>query len=145
MTSARVGFIGLDFSAIYAFLNARRILAPEAIRACRGRRSVLSCCRSASRFAGCASYSGIQGEAQALAPQSLAFYQDRTAATGRARTGGPGSAIRSWNTLMPQALQGNPSLRAAEARVRAARALADAAGASLYRASTSKPARPASA
>jgi len=29
-------------------------------------------------FAGCASYSGIQGEAQALAPQSLAFYQDRT-------------------------------------------------------------------
>jgi len=83
-------------------------------------------------FAGCASYSGIQGEAQALAPQSLAFYQDQTAGDWPredwwSRFGDP-----KLDALMPQALQGNPSLRAAEARVRAARALADAAGASLY-------------
>src|SRR5258708_38681547 len=83
-------------------------------------------------FAGCASYSGIQGEAQALAPQALAFYQDQTGGDWpredwRSRFGDP-----KLDALMPQALQGNPSLRAAEARVRAARALADAAGDTLY-------------
>src|SRR5712664_496199 len=83
-------------------------------------------------LAGCASYSGIQGEAHALVPQSLAFDQN---------PGGGDWPREDWWTifgepkldaLMQQALQGNPSLRAAEARVRAARALADAAGASLY-------------
>jgi len=83
-------------------------------------------------LAGCASYSGIHGEAHALAPQSLAFDQN---------PGGGDWPREDWWTmfgdpklgaLMRQALEGNPSLRAAEARVRAARALADAAGASLY-------------
>src|SRR6266850_1782733 len=83
-------------------------------------------------FAGCASYSGIQGEAQALAPQSLAFYQDRTGSDWPREDWWTRFGDPKLDTLMPQALQGNPSLRAAEARVRAARALADAAGASLY-------------
>src|SRR2546427_10978184 len=83
-------------------------------------------------LAGCASYSGIHGEAHALAPQSLAFDQN---------PGGGDWPREDWWTmfgdpkldaLMRRALEGNPSLRAAEARVRAARALADAAGASLY-------------
>src|SRR5260221_419927 len=82
--------------------------------------------------AGCASYSGLQGEAQSLAPQSLAFYQDRTGGDGPREDWWPRFGDPKLDTLMPQALQGNPSLRAAEARVRAARALADAAGASLY-------------
>jgi outer membrane protein TolC len=81
---------------------------------------------------GCANYSGIHGEAHALAPQLLAFDQNQ---------GGGDWPREDWWTmfgdpkldaLMRQALQGNPSLRAAEARVRAAHALADAAGASLY-------------
>jgi outer membrane protein TolC len=84
-------------------------------------------------FAGCASYSGIRGEAHALAPQSLAFDQNPDA-------GGDWPRQDWWSmfrepkldALVQQALRGNPSLRAAEARVRAARALADAAGASLY-------------
>jgi NodT family efflux transporter outer membrane factor (OMF) lipoprotein len=83
-------------------------------------------------LAGCASYSGIQGEAHPLVPQSLAFDQN---------PGGGDWPREDWWTmfgdpklgaLVRQALEGNPSLRAAEARVRAARALADAAGASLY-------------
>src|SRR5260370_26539585 len=83
-------------------------------------------------FAGCASYSGIQGEAEALGPQSLPFSQDQTGGDWRredwwGRFGDP-----KLDALVQQALQGNPSLRAAEARVRAARALADATGASLY-------------
>jgi len=53
----------------------------------------------------------------------------------------PAHGARGWwstfgdpklDALVRQALHGNPSLRAAEARVRSARALADAAGASLY-------------
>src|SRR6266849_8032181 len=83
-------------------------------------------------FAGCASYSGIQGEAQALAPQSLAFYQDQTGGDWPREDWWTRFGDPKLDALMPQALQGNPSLRAAEARVRAARALADAAGASLY-------------
>src|SRR5216684_535563 len=83
-------------------------------------------------LAGCASYSGIHGEAHALAPQSLAFDQN---------PGGGDWPREDWWTmfgdpklgaLVRQALEGNPSLRAAQARVRAAGALAAAAGASLY-------------
>ena len=83
-------------------------------------------------LAGCASYSGIQGEAHALVPQSLAFDQN---------PGGGAWPREDWWTmfgepkldaLVQQALEGNPGLRAAEARVRTARSLADAAGASLY-------------
>jgi NodT family efflux transporter outer membrane factor (OMF) lipoprotein len=83
-------------------------------------------------LAGCASYSGIHGEAQTLAPQSLAFDQN---------AGGGDWPREDWwimfrdpklDALMQRALHDSPSLRAAEARVRAARALADAAGASLY-------------
>src|SRR5258705_2192602 len=101
-------------------------------------------------FAGCASYSGIQGEAQALAPQSLAFHQDQTGGDWPredwwSRFGDP-----KLDALMPQALQGNPSLRAAEARVRAARALAGAAGPPHYphlrlQASAARAGAPASA
>ncbi len=83
-------------------------------------------------LAGCASYSGIDGEAHTLAPRSLAFDQDAG--------GGEWPREDWWTTfddpkldaLMRQALQGSPSLRAAEARVRAAGALADAARSSLY-------------
>lgn len=81
---------------------------------------------------GCASYSGIHGEAQALAPESLAFHpQDTSGAWPRedwwSTFGDP-----KLDALMRQALEGSPSLRAAEARVRAAAALADAARSSLY-------------
>ncbi|MDB5866596.1 MAG: efflux system, outer rane lipoprotein NodT family [Betaproteobacteria bacterium] len=89
-------------------------------------------------LAGCVSYSGIHGESQALAPGSLAF-DPKPGADGVLV---PGDWPRAdWWTmfgdakldaLMRQALAGNPSLRAAEARVRSARAAADAAGASLY-------------
>src|SRR5216684_6275897 len=83
-------------------------------------------------LAGCASYSGIHGEAHTLAPQSLAFEQS---------VGGGDWPREDWWTtfgdpkldaLMQQAIEGNPSLRAAQARVRAAGALADAARSSLY-------------
>jgi NodT family efflux transporter outer membrane factor (OMF) lipoprotein len=83
-------------------------------------------------LAGCASYSGIHGEAHTLAPQSLAFDQNPA--------GGEWPREDWWTTfgdakldaLMRQALQSNPNLRAAQARVRAASALADAARSSLY-------------
>jgi NodT family efflux transporter outer membrane factor (OMF) lipoprotein len=82
-------------------------------------------------LAGCASYSGIQGEAQKLPPQSLAFED---------AGGGEWPHEDWWTTfgdpkldaLVQQALQGNPSLRAAQSRVRTAGALADAARSSLY-------------
>src|SRR5882724_12230384 len=83
-------------------------------------------------FAGCASYSGIQGEAQALAPQSLAYYQDQTGGDWPREDWWTRFGDPKLDALMQQALQSNPSLRAAQARVRAAGALADAAGASLY-------------
>jgi NodT family efflux transporter outer membrane factor (OMF) lipoprotein len=83
-------------------------------------------------FAGCASYSGIQGEAHALAPQSLAFDQDRTGGDWPREDWWTRFGDPKLDALVQQALQGNPSLRAAEARVRAARALADATGSSLY-------------
>jgi len=83
-------------------------------------------------LAGCASFSGIHGESQPLAAQSLAFDQDAR--------GGDWPREDWWTTfgdpkldaLVQQALNGNPSLRAAQARVRAAGALADAARSSLY-------------
>jgi NodT family efflux transporter outer membrane factor (OMF) lipoprotein len=83
-------------------------------------------------LAGCANYSGIRGEARARAPQSLAFHaEDASGAWPRedwwSTFGDP-----KLDALVQQALRGNPSLRAAEARVRTARALADGAGASLY-------------
>jgi len=83
-------------------------------------------------LAGCASYSGIQGEAHPLVPQSLAFDQN---------PGGGDWPREDWWTmfgdpkldaLMRRALEGSPNLRAAQARVRAAGALADAARSSLY-------------
>jgi len=89
-------------------------------------------------FAGCASYSGIHGEGRAIEPGSLAF-DGRTAADGVFAPGDWPPA--DWwsmfgdpklDALIEQALRGNPSLRAAEARLRAASALADAARAALY-------------
>jgi len=90
----------------------------------------------AAALAGCASYAGIHGEARELAPQTLAFDP---------RAGGafvPGDWPRAdwWamfgdpklDALVERALAGNPTLRGAEARVRAAAALADAARSALY-------------
>jgi NodT family efflux transporter outer membrane factor (OMF) lipoprotein len=89
-------------------------------------------------LAGCASYSGIHGEAHAIATQSLAFDQ-KPGADGVFL---PGDWPRAdwWSTfddpkldtLVREALAGNPSLRIAEARVRFTGALADAARSSLY-------------
>src|SRR5712691_1400259 len=83
-------------------------------------------------LAGCASYSGIQGEAHALVPQSLAFHTEDTSGDWPREDWWTMFGDPKLGALVRQALEGNPSLRAAEARVRAARALADAAGASLY-------------
>src|SRR5712691_11663623 len=83
-------------------------------------------------LAGCASYSGIQGEAHALVPQSLAFHTEDTSGAWPREDWWTMFGDPKLDALVRQALEGNPSLRAAEARVRAARALADAAGASLY-------------
>ena len=83
-------------------------------------------------LAGCASYSGIQGEARALAPQSLAFHTEDTSAAWPREDWWSTFGDPKLDALVQQALHGNPSLRAAEARVRSARALTDAAGASLY-------------
>jgi NodT family efflux transporter outer membrane factor (OMF) lipoprotein len=89
-------------------------------------------------LAGCISYSGIHGESQALAPESLAFAQ---------KPGTDGAFVqgdwpredwwtmfgdRKLDALVQQALAGSPNLRGAEARVRSARALADAARSALY-------------
>jgi len=83
-------------------------------------------------LAGCASYSGIHGEARALAPQSLAFHADD--ADGAWPREDWWSAFRDpkLDALVRQALAGNPSLRAAQARVRTVSALADGARSSLY-------------
>ncbi len=88
--------------------------------------------------AGCASYSGIHGEERAIEPRSLAF-DGRTVADG---VFAPGEWPRAdwWSmfgdpkldALIERALAGNPSLRAAEARVRAAGAFADAVRSTLY-------------
>src|SRR6267143_866753 len=83
-------------------------------------------------LAGCASYSGIQSEAHALAPQTLAFHTEDSSGAWPREDWWTMFGDPKLDALMQQALQGNPSLRAAEARVRAAHALANAAGASLY-------------
>src|SRR5258705_3822170 len=82
-------------------------------------------------LAGCASDSGIHGEAQKLPPKSLAFEE---------AGGGDWPRADWWTTfgdpkldaLLQQALEGSPNLRAAQARVRTASAFADAARSSLY-------------
>jgi NodT family efflux transporter outer membrane factor (OMF) lipoprotein len=80
---------------------------------------------------GCASSSGIHGESQTLAPQSLAFEDAGGGEWPRAdwwtAFGDP-----KLDALVQRALEGNPSLRAAQARVRSVSALADGARASLY-------------
>lgn len=89
-------------------------------------------------LAGCVSYSGIHGESQKLTAGSLAFVQKP--GTDGALVPGDWPREDWWtmfgdtklDALVQQALAGNPTLRAAEARVRSAVALADAAGASLY-------------
>jgi NodT family efflux transporter outer membrane factor (OMF) lipoprotein len=89
-------------------------------------------------LAGCASYSGIHGEEHAIAPQALAF--DKSAVGDGVFVEGGWPRADWWSmfsdpkldALVTQALAGNPSLRAAEARVRVARALTDAARSALY-------------
>src|SRR6267143_1770545 len=83
-------------------------------------------------LAGCASYSGIQSEAHALAPQTLAFHTEDTSGDWPREDWWTMFGDQKLGALVRRALESNPSLRAAEARVRAAGALADAAGASLY-------------
>src|SRR6267378_2740845 len=86
-------------------------------------------------LAGCASYSGLQGEARPLAPQSLAFHAEDPAGTWPREDWWSAFGDPKLNALVQQALAGNPSLRAAEARVRTVTALADAAQARLVLAS----------
>src|SRR5260370_2210987 len=83
-------------------------------------------------LAGCASYSGIRGEARALAPQSLAFDTEGASGAWPREDWWSTFGDAKLDALVQQALQGNPSLRAAEARVRAVAALADATRSSLY-------------
>src|SRR6267143_1624648 len=83
-------------------------------------------------LAGCASYSGIQSEAHALAPQTLAFHTEDTSGDWPREDWWTMFGDQKLGALVRRALESNPSLRAAQARVRAAHALADAAGASLY-------------
>ncbi|MEJ0085217.1 MAG: efflux transporter outer membrane subunit [Pseudomonadota bacterium] len=88
-------------------------------------------------IAGCAGYSGIHGEERALDPQALAFSPD--AAGDAVFAAGDWPRSDWWSTfgdakldaLVSQALTGNPGLRAAEARVRVAHAMAGAARAAL--------------
>src|SRR5712664_3694497 len=81
---------------------------------------------------GCASYSGIQGQAHELVPQTLAFHTEDSSGAWPREDWWTMFGDPKLGALVRQALEGNPSLRAAQARVRAAGALADAAGASLY-------------
>jgi len=89
-------------------------------------------------LAGCASYSGIHGEAREIAPQTLAFAPQPGA--GGAFVPGNWPRADWWamfddpklDALVRRALAGNPTLRGAEARVRASNALADAARSTLY-------------
>lgn len=88
--------------------------------------------------AGCASYSGIHGEEREIAPQALAF--DKSAVGDGVFVEGGWPRADWWSmfgdpkldALVAQALAGDPSLRAAEARVRVARALTDATRSALY-------------
>jgi NodT family efflux transporter outer membrane factor (OMF) lipoprotein len=89
-------------------------------------------------LAACASYSGIHGEERAITPQALAFNQ-RTEGDGVFKKGDWPRA--DWwsmfddpklDALVARSLAGNPTLHAAEARVRTAQALADSARSALY-------------
>lgn len=101
-------------------------------------RAALLHCALAAALAGCASFSGIHGEAREIAPQSLAF--DAQSAADGAFVPGDWPRADWWamfgdpklDALAQRALAGNPTLRGAEARVRAANALADAARSTLY-------------
>ncbi len=92
----------------------------------------------AAAIAGCASYAGIHGEERTIAPQALAF--DQSVVGDGIFVDGDWPPADWWsmfgdpklNAVMAQALAGNPSLHAAEARVRVARALGDAARSALY-------------
>src|SRR5216683_1005412 len=66
-------------------------------------------------LAGCASYSGIQGEAHALVPQSLAFHAEDSSGAWPREDWWTMFGEPKLDALMQQALQGNPSLRAAQA------------------------------
>jgi NodT family efflux transporter outer membrane factor (OMF) lipoprotein len=89
-------------------------------------------------LAGCAGYSGIHGEESAIAPQALAF--DKSAVDDSVFAQGPWPRADWWSmfgdpkldALMGRAFAGNPGLHGVEARVRTARALADAARSALY-------------
>jgi NodT family efflux transporter outer membrane factor (OMF) lipoprotein len=87
---------------------------------------------------GCASYSGIHGKEHATAPQALAFHEKPDGAGVFERGAWPRSDWWSMfgdpklDALVARALSGNPGLHAAEARVRAARAYADAVRSQLY-------------
>jgi len=93
---------------------------------------------TAVAFGGCASYSGIHGEERAIEARSLAFDQKPVGDGVFAPADWPRADWWSMfgdpklDALVEQALAGNPSLRAAEARVRTARALADVARSALY-------------
>jgi NodT family efflux transporter outer membrane factor (OMF) lipoprotein len=111
---------------------------PTMSRSCGSGRVAVLLLSIAVSFAGCVSYSGIHGDSQKLAPESLAFAQKP--GTDGALVPGDWPRVDWWtmfgdaklDALMQQALVGSPNLRAAEARVRSARALADAARSSLY-------------
>src|SRR5882672_5470540 len=83
-------------------------------------------------LAGCASHSGIRGEARPLAPQSLAFHAEDESGAWPPEDWWSTFGDPKLDALVQRALHGNPSLRAAEARVRAVASLADAARSSLY-------------
>jgi len=83
-------------------------------------------------LAGCASYSGIRGEARALAPQSLAFHSEDSASPWPREDWWTAFGDPKLDALVRRALEGNPTLRAAQARVRTVTALADGARSSLY-------------
>ena len=89
-------------------------------------------------LAGCASYSGIHGEVRPIAPEALAF--ESKASGDAVFVDGDWPRADWWSmfgdakldALVTRALADNPGLHAAEARVRAARALGDAARSALY-------------
>lgn len=88
--------------------------------------------------AGCASYSGIHGEERTITPDSLAV--DGEAIGDGVFVEGDWPQSNWWSTfgdpkldaLVSRALADNPSLHAAEARVRGARSLAEATRSSLF-------------
>lgn len=89
-------------------------------------------------ISGCVSHSGIHGRERETGAQELAF--DQTAPDDGVFVAGDWPRADWWSTfgdpkldaLVSQALGGNPTLRAAEARVRAARSLSQAARSALF-------------